>query len=135
MAQLNAELLAQKQARAQAEQSNTALRAQLSTVVAQASSPGASALQGAKAPPAGASPTAELRLKVAETPPEPAATPAAAAPEGRRHTVQTGDTLEKIAERYYGAADRWLTLYQANSHLLGGGQPLQAGMELVVPSP
>jgi nucleoid-associated protein YgaU len=127
VAQLNSELLAEKQARARAEQASEALHAQLSAVMARAPTTGTS-LQLAKAPPAGASPTAELRLRTDQLrrdAPEPAAK------EPRRHVVQAGDTLEKLAQRYYGAPDRWRTIYDANATMLSAG--LRSGMEIVVP--
>lgn len=130
LAQLNVELLQQKQARARAEQSGEALRTQLSAVMAQSASTGLSALQIAKAPPAGASPTAELRLNTEQL---RSAVPEPERPPARTHTVQPGDTLEKIAQRYYGGPDRWRTIYDANAGLLSTGQPLRAGMELVIP--
>ncbi len=138
VAQLNAELLAQKQARARAEQMGDALRAQLGTVMAQSLASGVSPLQRAKAPPAGASPTAELRtqvdrLRAPETENSQPLSPTPAASPDRKHTVQTGDTLEKLSQRYYGAPDRWPAIYEANSTLLGDGQPLRAGMELTIP--
>lgn len=146
LSQLNAELLAQKQARAQAEQSTVAVRAQLATVLAagggaaaapvakdNASASAASAsiagLRMAKAPPADASPTAELRTSAerlaAAANPSPAAVP-------RTHVVVAGDTLESIAARYYGSAAEWRLLYDANPALAAGGV-LVAGMQLVVP--
>lgn len=138
IAQLNLELLAQKQARARVEQAGEALRAQLSTVMAQSPSTTLTNLQSAKAPPAEASPTVELRSSVDRLalPPTATDTPnttAPAIPPSRRHTVEPGDTLEKLAQRYYGAPERWPAIYDANNALLGGGEPLRAGMELTIP--
>lgn len=154
LGQLNAELLAQKQARAQAEQSTAAVRAQLAAVLAAGGAPAAApatagnagaaastapiaGLRMAKAPPADASPTAELRTSAeriaAATKPssDAAPTPAAVAP-ARTHVVAAGDTLESIAARYYGSAAEWRLLYDANPSLVTGGV-LVAGMQLVVP--
>ncbi len=133
LAQLNTDLLEQKEARARSDQAAEAARAQLRTVLAFSSgntAPGASGLQIAKAPPADSSPTAELRVKTEAL--RPAATPPPAA-KPRVHVVQAGDTLEKIARQYYGAPDRWRSVYDANTALLSNGQPLRAGMELQVP--
>lgn len=138
---LNSELLAHKQARTQAEQANDALRAQLGTVIAQSAPNPLTSLQLAKAPPAEASPTAELRTNMervrqqaAPPPASPSRDPEPPAPKpGRKHVVQTGDTLEKLSQRYYGAPDRWQTIYEANTALLGTGQPLRPGMELTIP--
>jgi nucleoid-associated protein YgaU len=161
LAQLNTELLAQKDARARAEQTTTALRAQLSAVMARigpadsTNSPVAtmtggssnatpvSGLQLTKAPAADAPATAELRISperlrasTAAQAPVATAAPATPAPEphhGRVHVVQAGDTLEKIARKYYGAPEGWSRIYAANNDLLRDGRPLKAGMELEIP--
>jgi nucleoid-associated protein YgaU len=141
LSQLNAELLAEKEGRARAEQISEAVRAQLSTVLAhrpaateaprETTGLPASALQIAKAPPAGSSPTAELRLNAAQL--RPVDVPEPPAKSGRVHVVKAGDTLEKIARQYFGAADRWRAIYDANSGQLSNGQPMRAGMELKIP--
>ena len=163
LAQLNTELLAQKDARYRAEQATNALRTQLSAVMAARSGPaestttpatatamggasssaGLSSLQLAKAPPADTPPTAELRvsperLRAAEAAQNAAATPPAAAepppaPRVRIHVVQSGDTLEKISRQYYGTPERWSRIYAANNDLLRDGRPLKPGMELEIP--
>lgn len=150
LAQLNLELVAQKEARTRAEQANAAARAQLATVLAASSgstptpttSPvptttsATSALRLAKAPPADAFGVAELRtnperLRAAESASAPAPGPASAPK--RTHVVQVGDTLEKIAQRYYNAPDQWHRIYDANAAVLGNGQPLAVGMRIEVP--
>ncbi|MSU50564.1 MAG: LysM peptidoglycan-binding domain-containing protein [Opitutus sp.] len=142
VAQLNTDLVAQKEARARSEQVAEAVRTQLSTVLAhgggpaaanprESTPPGSSALQIAKAPPAGASPTAELRVNTDQL--RKTSEPTAAGKALRVHIVQTGDTLEKIARQYYGVPERWRSLYEANLAVLSSGQPLRVGMELQVP--
>lgn len=148
LSQLNTELLAQKDARAQAEQAAAAVRAQLSAVVSAQSKATVPALAGARetaatpvaalrleaAPPSDSPATAELRTNPerlrskAKTDP---AVPERAAP--RIHVVQAGDTLEKIAQKYYGAKERWSRIYAANNDLLRDGRPLRQGMELEIP--
>jgi nucleoid-associated protein YgaU len=147
---LNVEFLAEKQARARAEQAAEAARTQLGVVLAQAGSgaPGtlASARESASAstaalhltrsPTSTAAPTAELRTdaeRLRRAAEADGAGPAPATPRPGMHVVQSGDTLEKIATKYYGAAERWRAIYEANLALLGGGQPLQIGMELKLP--
>ena len=153
LAQLNTELLAQKDARDRAEQQTAAVRAQLGTLLAQradaaptlagareTSADSAATLRFAKAPPSDAPAIAELRTnaerrRALQSPPTPA--PAApetpAAPHPRTHVVQPGDTLEKIANKYYGNPDRWRAIYAANNAFLSGGRPLKPGMELEIP--
>ena len=151
LAQLNVELLAQKQARSRAEQAAEAVRTQLNVVLArhatgatdslaaarESAAASTAALQLARAPSADATPTAELRTnaerlrRTGES--AAAATAAAPAPRPRVHVVQAGDTLEKISARYFGAPDRWRAIYDANPALLGSGQPLRVGMKLQLP--
>ncbi len=137
LAQLNTDLIAQKEARARAEQAAESVRAQLGTVLAHGSAVVAagsrepSALQIAKAPPAGASPTAELRLDTEQV--RRPAEPGTSVKARRTHVVLAGDTLEKIAQQYYGTSDRWRALYDANLPLLKNGQSLRVGMELLIP--
>lgn len=142
LAQLNLDLLAEKQARARAEQTAAAIRTQLSAVVAQgggaavstsessATPAGAGSLQLAKAPPADSSPTAELRTNVEQLQPGGSA---AASSGGRTHTVQDGDTLDQLARRYFQAPEKWRTIYEANKPLLDNGQPLRSGTVLRIP--
>jgi nucleoid-associated protein YgaU len=156
LAQLNTELLAQKEARARAEQQTEAARTQLSAVVAardsasagpatltsarESSAASTATLKIADAPPSDTPPTAELRtsperLRAAAEKAKvesPAAT-AATAPSSRTHVVQVGDTLEKLAKKYYGDPGKWNLIYFANNAQLSGGRPLRAGMELEIP--
>lgn len=46
--------------------------------------------------------------------PKPVSTPAAGKPAVRTHVVRKGDTLSKIAAKYYGDADRYHELAKAN---------------------
>jgi hypothetical protein len=145
-AQLNTDLLAEKDARARAEQIAVSLRNQLQIVTAQGAAAPSSPLAAARqttadlaqaiapsatpARPAGdAAPTASLSTsaeKLRPTPP-PAAKPA------RTYVVKDGDTLETIAAALYGRPERWTVLYAANNALLSGGRALKPGMTLDVP--
>lgn len=154
-AQLNTELLAQKEARQQAEAATRAARDQLQLVLSrrpnedsavslsdarQGTATGARDLQAtltlntaATEPP----PTAELRTSperlraaAAAVAAEEAAVQAAAV---RYHLVAEGDTLENLARKYYGRPERWRVIYAANNDLLRGGRPLKPGMRLVIP--
>lgn len=158
LAQLNTDFVAQKEARARAEQQAESARAQLHAVVAARDNPEPPSLASARessaastatlrlaaAPPSAQPATAELRTnperlrgasEAARVAP-PAATPAASAPSEpapRVHVVQPGDTLEQIARKYYGNPARWQKIYFANNALLSGGRPLKPGMELEIP--
>jgi nucleoid-associated protein YgaU len=149
LAQLNLDLLAQKEARARAENAATAVRAQLDTVLAHGGGiPSAmatresavsigSALQTAKAPPAGSLAIAELRTNPVSVGTSPAFSMAVVgrttARSPRVHVVQAGDTLESIARQYFGTPDRWREIRDANATLLRGTESLRTGMELQLP--
>ena len=66
--------------------------------------------------------------------------PARAAPtvttsaaETRYHTVVDGDSLSRISMRYYGTANRWQEIFQANRDVLQGSSALRVGMQLRIP--
>ena len=145
MAQLNTELLAQKDARAKASQEADAARAQLSAVLAASTAAptnlgeartntaaGAAVLTAPGVPESETPPTAELatsRQRIAAKAGEPA--PAETGP--RTHLVAAGETLETIAKKYYGRPERWRLLYAANNAQLSLGRPLKVGMILEIP--
>jgi len=58
-------------------------------------------------------------------PPPPATTP-------RTHTVQQGETLYRIAERYYNDPAKWEQIRDANQELLIDGK-LRVGQTLIIP--
>jgi nucleoid-associated protein YgaU len=58
---------------------------------------------------------------------------ASAASPGRTYTVQKGDTLYRIAEKFYGDGSRWKDIHQANRALIPEARLLRPGMELVIP--
>lgn len=140
LSQLNTELLAQKEARARAEQQAAANAAQLTAVMASANAQPATLTQAretssrastALAVPTDAPATAELRTNPGRLTPAPEAAVPVDAP--RLHTVQPNETLEKIAQKYYGDPARWRTIYFANNAQLSGGRPLKPGMQLEIP--
>lgn len=158
LAQLNTEFLAQKEARAQAEQAAEALRSQLHAMAAAARNDATPSLAAARESAAGGAREIESTLQAAGLPegvradamlstsptklqartgpaaPAPASTPPAAKPT-RTYLVQEGDTLEKISQKFYGRPDRWSVLFEANSAQLGEGRPLTPGTRLEIPAP
>jgi nucleoid-associated protein YgaU len=52
---------------------------------------------------------------------------------GRRHTVQAGETLFGLAQRYYGDGDRFVDLYRANRGVLRSPDGLPPGTVLIIP--
>ena len=50
------------------------------------------------------------------------------------YTVASGDSLSKIAQRYYGDAQQWRKIYEANRELIGENPDMiQPGQKLRVP--
>jgi nucleoid-associated protein YgaU len=57
----------------------------------------------------------------------------APAAEPRSHTVQEGETLFGLAQRYYGDAAKYSAIYQVNRNRLGSPDQLPPGTVLVIP--
>lgn len=53
----------------------------------------------------------------------------------RRHRIVDGDTLEKLARRYFGDPARAEDIYQANRKVLSSRGILPIGVELAIPTP
>jgi len=49
------------------------------------------------------------------------------------HTVQSGDTLSTISQRYYGTPSRYMDIYQANRDRLKTANALKIGQQLRIP--
>lgn len=69
--------------------------------------------------------------------PQPARAQAAAAggsPSGARtYKVQSGDSLSKIAKEFYGNANEYNKIFEANRDKLSDPNKIQVGQELVIP--
>lgn len=68
----------------------------------------------------------------------PAAAAAAAAAGGpsrtaRIYTVQAGDSLSKISKDFYGNANQYMKIFEANKDKLSDPDKIRAGIELVIP--
>lgn len=68
----------------------------------------------------------------------PAAAAAAAAASGpsvtaRTYTVKQGDSLSKISKDFYGNANQYMKIFEANKDKLSDPDKIKAGMELVIP--
>ena len=72
--------------------------------------------------------TPAAALAVQSSLPTPTPTPAP-----RQYVVVDGDTLTKISLRYYGTANKWLTIYQANRDKLPNERTLSIGTVLRIP--
>ncbi|MFQ5412437.1 MAG: LysM peptidoglycan-binding domain-containing protein [Phycisphaerae bacterium] len=52
---------------------------------------------------------------------------------GRIHEVRRHDTLEGLAERYYGNKKHWRKIWVANRNRLDNPHMLPVGMKLIIP--
>lgn len=52
-----------------------------------------------------------------------------------KHTVQKGDTLGKIAKKYYGKAGAYMQIFEANSDILKNPDSIFPDQELTIPFP
>lgn len=50
------------------------------------------------------------------------------------HTVKSGESLSKIAKQYYGDANKYNTIYEANKGKLKSADVIHPGDELVIPN-
>ncbi|MBI2516018.1 MAG: LysM peptidoglycan-binding domain-containing protein [Opitutae bacterium] len=93
--------------------------------------------QRAEPPPTPAPVTTSRR----PAPPPPTRTGAATSPAQpvparnatRKHTVQKGDTLSNLAQRYYGNRAKWRDIFAANRGVMKNEGDLRVGMELTIP--
>lgn len=52
---------------------------------------------------------------------------------GRTHTVVKGDTLSKLAKQYYGNANQWKRIYEANQDAIKNPDLIYPGQTLKIP--
>lgn len=55
-------------------------------------------------------------------------------PAAQKYTVQAGDSLSKIAKKFYGNANAYMKIFEANKDQLDDPNTIQAGQELVIPA-
>jgi tetratricopeptide (TPR) repeat protein len=79
--------------------------------------------------PAATRPAPAANFRPATTPAPPP--PAAAGP--RQHIVQPGDTLSKLALRYYNDRAKWREIYAANRNVMSSESDLKVGTALKIP--
>jgi nucleoid-associated protein YgaU len=59
--------------------------------------------------------------------------PGGAASAPRTYTVQKGDTLSKISKEYYGDANKYMRIFEANKDKLKDPDKIQVGQVLTIP--
>ncbi len=80
--------------------------------------------------------TCELTVDTSLPQPQQAAAASATAGgsgAGRTYKVQPGDTLSKIAKQFYGNANDYNRIFQANQDKLQNPDVIKVGQELVIP--
>jgi len=80
------------------------------------------------------SPPAPAPVQPQVTEPQPVVVQAEPKPTFDTYTVQSGDTLSSIAERFYGKATAWRKLHELNSDRIANPNRLVVGMTLRVPA-
>lgn len=61
--------------------------------------------------------------------------PEVAAPQGsfEKYTVQKGDTLQKISQKYYGTTRNWHKIYKINKDMIKGFDKIYPGQVINIP--
>ena len=80
--------------------------------------------------------TADITVDTSLPQPQQAAAATASAGgsgSGRTYKVQPGDTLSKIAKQFYGNANDYNRIFQANTDKLQNPDQIKVGEELVIP--
>lgn len=75
-------------------------------------------------------------LRVAGQAAQPAAAAQAAAPAEQPaefYTIQSGDSLSKIAQRYYGDANAYNKIFEANREVIGDPDKIYPGQQIRIP--
>lgn len=56
------------------------------------------------------------------------------APAGQTYTVEKGDTLSHIAKQFYGKANKWNAIFEANRDQLDDPDKIKPGQVLKIPA-
>jgi nucleoid-associated protein YgaU len=75
---------------------------------------------------------AKERIRARGTTPPQAAAPVPA-PAARIYEVKPGDTLAKIAKQFYGDANRWHEIHEANRDAIPNPDLIQVGQKIRIP--
>ena len=59
--------------------------------------------------------------------------PKPAAPTQRDYVIQNGDSLSKIARQFYGDANEWQKIYQANKDKIKDPNLIHPGQKIIIP--
>lgn len=84
----------------------------------------------------GADDKAKIVAKAAAAPaekPAPAKTVSAVNPEAQEYTIKPGDSLSRLAERFYNSMHKWEKIYEANRENVRNPNYLYVGQKIVIP--
>ena len=51
----------------------------------------------------------------------------------RSYTIKSGDSLSKIAKKYYGNANEWQKIYKANQDKIKDPDLIHPGQQIIIP--
>jgi len=77
---------------------------------------------------------ADISVDPSLAPKAPAAAAPAAGLPGKTYTVQAGDNLSKIAKQFYGDANQYMKIFNANTDQLKDPNMIKPGQVLKIPS-
>jgi len=72
--------------------------------------------------------TCDIVIDPSMAPPKPTA------PEAKTYTVQPGDSLSKISKQFYGNANSYMKIFEANKDKLSDPNKIQVGQVLKIPA-
>jgi nucleoid-associated protein YgaU len=75
----------------------------------------------------------QLQVDAPESAPVTPASPTQPEMESTFYTVQSGDTLGKIAQEHYGAAGKYMVIFEANQPMLSDPDKIYSGQQLRIP--
>jgi nucleoid-associated protein YgaU len=55
------------------------------------------------------------------------------APVAQQYTIKAGDTLSKISKQYYGNANQYMKIAEANKELIKDPNKIQIGWVITIP--
>jgi nucleoid-associated protein YgaU len=83
-------------------------------------------------PPKPAAPTQQNRTQPTGTT-QPGGTPRPQQQSPRDYVIQSGDSLSKIAQRFYGNASDWQKIYNANKEKIKDPNLIHPGQKIIIP--
>ena len=78
--------------------------------------------------------TVELTIDPTLKAPQASPNAGASAAAGNSYTVQSGDTLSKISKQFYGDANKYMKIFEANRDMLSDPDKIKPGQVLKIPA-